>query len=265
MAWNAYIYVVGTDVSGSGDFNVMRQLLQQSTTYQFPWVAVTYDFKKGENDPSRGELRKTWKRSAAEASSQQVYPLGTSFDIVYQDINGLQGNNQQIRHLHILTHFGGDTIWYRPQTGSKVSDLLSTANSTFGSAFASDAIVKIHGCQHDDDIKDDIDEFCSTSTRQRRMDILRTLRGRIEESYPFQLARLINQPIWAAPMGSYAVYSCSYLPAAENGKRFCIEADNSSTHTFQRTLRFYEANYGQFFGDWGFLLNPPKRCIWPYQ
>ncbi len=247
MPWNAYIYVVGTDVSGSGDFNVMRQLLQRNTTYEYPWVAVTYDFKKGEGDPRQGELRKTWKRSASDAAQNQVYQLGTSFDIVYEDINKLQANNQQIRHLHFLSHFGNDAIWYRPQTSSTVSDLRNTANSTFKSAFAPNAIVKIHGCQVDDDIKEDIRDFCSTSSGQRRKDILATLRDRIKESYPFQLAQLINQPVWATPIGAYAVYSCSYLPSGEKGKRFCIEADNSSTHSFQRTLRFYEANYSQLF------------------
>jgi len=245
--WNVYMYIVGTDVRGRGDFNVMRELLQDQTDYEYPWVAITFDFKKGERDPARGELRKSRKRSASSRVVHQTYPLGTGFDVVYRNIEALPANNQRIRHLHFLTHFGNDTIWYRPHTGSSTADLHGIDHSAFTSAFASDAVVKIHGCQQDRKLTGAIAEFCGASSASQRREVLRQVRDRIGQSYPFQLAGLIDRPVWATPLGAYAIYECSYLPNREKGRRFCVETGPSSRHTFQRTLGFYQANYKHIF------------------
>lgn len=240
--WNAYVYIVGTDESGKSDFNVMRRLLQKETTRIYPWVIITYDFKKGESDPKLGQIRKTWKQNASSNGRNEQFSLGESFSVIYHDIEGMAANNIQIKQLHFLTHFSDDAIWYRPQTNSSTSDLATLNQRKFSSAFASDALIKIHGCQLDFDILKLIKEFCQSAAKTRRIDILKAIRTRIERSYPYQLAKLIGQNVWATPLGAYASYECSYLTKAEQGKRFCVEIPR-----FQRTIRFYQANYDQIF------------------
>ncbi|NJL86787.1 MAG: hypothetical protein HC886_13725 [Leptolyngbyaceae cyanobacterium SM1_1_3] len=226
----------------------MRRLLQDETRRVYPWVIITYDFKRGETEPSQGQIRKSWQSAATASRRDESFPLGTDFAVVYRDIERLSALNIQIKQLHFLTHFSDDAVRYRVGGRSSTSDLARVNQANFAAAFARDTLIKIHGCQQDRDVTRAISEFCQDSTTTaRRTEILRAIRSRLQRSYPHQLARLIERPVWAAPLGAYSIYACSYLPRSERGRRFCVESGAGTDHTFQRTLRFYQANYGQFF------------------
>ena len=244
--WNAYIYIVGTDKSGKSDFNVMRKLLQKETTFEYPWVAITYDYKKGESDASKGEIRKSWKKSKTAKAKDETFSMNDGFDIVYNDIQAMAANNQTIRELHILTHSASQAI-YHSSKSSNTDDLKAVDKKKFKSAFHKDALVKIHGCHVDKDIRKKIREFCETTDATKRTDILTDLRKDVETSYAFKLAEIIAKPVFATPMGAGAVYSCSYLSTDEDGKRFCIETSEKAANTRRLTVRFFEANYDQIF------------------
>ena len=249
--WNAYVYVVGTDVTGGGDFNRMRELLVRQTALPEPRVIVTYDFKNK-------QLRKTWQASDGRVvPNPQAFPLGEDFSVVYSDIAAFPRNNQRVRELHFLTHFIHDKIRYQPGLGSSVDDLIKTVNPTnFAHAFARDARIKIHGCQHDEEgsIPQQTRAFCTAGPAEQRK-TLKDARARISESFPFRLASIVGMPVWASPLGAGAFYSCSYLDRTQQERTLCIESAanppktsrNPDQLTFHRTLRFYQSNYDQIF------------------
>ena len=243
--WNAYIYVVGSDRSGGGDFNIIRRQLQSDIRYQYPWVAMTYDF-------SQLQLRKRWMRSASSSPVDQTYRLNIAdFSILYRHMHQMPAHHQTIRHFHVLTHFGENHIMYQWERRSSFSNLTSAISGhepEFRRAFASDAIVKIHGCQADDDTRGLIIRFCRSGTSvSDRRSILSTLHTRIGDLFPYRLAHLIRMPVWATPIGAGSEYNCSYLPPSERGKRFCIEISPSATYTRRGTVLFFRSNYDQFF------------------
>jgi hypothetical protein len=236
--YNAYIYVVGTDVQGKGDFNEMRKVLANETTYEHPSVVVTYDFKTR-------ELRKRWKQSADATPKDETFTLGDSFDVIYGDLEGMAAANQRVRQLHILTHFGGDHVYFSPTGDTSTSDLAARDQAKLRASFAPDAVVKIHGCQLDTDVVGKIYAFAKKKEDPKgtRDDV----RDRLAKAYPTQLSAAIGVPVWAAPMGTYAIYQCSYLSARERHRRFCVEVKPGVDHSYETTVRFYEANYDRFF------------------
>ena len=104
--YNVYIYVVGTDKSGRGDFNEMRKILQNETRYETPWLAVTYDYKRGEADASQGQRRRSWKQRPSDRVSSNSSLLGTDFRIIFRNIAAMGRRGYRFNHLYILSHFG---------------------------------------------------------------------------------------------------------------------------------------------------------------
>jgi hypothetical protein len=236
--WNAYVYVIGTDQQGKGDFNEMRKVLANETTYEHPSVVITYDFKNG-------EIRKRWRQSESATPTDEKFTLARNFGIVYSDLEGMAAANVRVRQLHILTHFHGDRVYYAPHTGTSTSDLAARDAAKLRAAFSPDAVVKIHGCQLDTGLVGKIYAFAvkkedPTGTRD-------DVRDRLGKSYPSKLSGIIGVPVWAAPMGTYAIYQCSYLSASERHRRFCVEVAPGVDHSYETTVRFYEANYDRFF------------------
>jgi hypothetical protein len=230
------MYIVGTDESGGGDFNVMRELLISETPFTYPAVAVTFDFRAG-------KIRKTWRRSRADAPTLQEFTLGTRFRIVYEDIARVRDYGT-LRHLHLLAHFGDDRVFFRPHSGSSAAEFADLAPQ-FRLSFAPDAIVKVHGCQHDDGLIERLRAFCTNGASGAQL--LTTLRRRIERSYPLRLSAAAGVPVWAAPLGAGALYQCRYLAAGEQGRRFCIEVTPGVDFSDHNAVRFYEANYDRIF------------------
>lgn len=247
--FNAYIYVVGTDGRGQGDFNEMRKVIDREIQYEVPWVSITFDYKKG-------ELRKTF--NDGRKSENQSFGLGPSIKFLYNDLIAMGNGDYKIRQLHFLTHAYRTAPQYHPsaRAGASVQELEQTfagKEATVRRAFAPDAVVKIHGCSNDPSLRMRIREFCQNKDQASRNQFLQELRDIFKESYAFKLAQVINLPLWAVGMGTWAAYSCTYLPLNEMGKRFCVESmdgtlpDGKEAKGFQITLRFYAANYLNIF------------------
>lgn len=247
--FNTYIYVVGTDRSGKGDFNEMRKLLQLDTKYKSPWLAITFDYKKGENNAALGELRWTSRKGSSRPKSGSRR-IGTDFARIFKTIQRLGARGSKVRELHFLSHFGSDRVYYTPHSpgrqGFRFSDVKKAIKKKkdFVAAFEKDSLIKIHGCQVDKKVVSAIKSYCSGT---RQLANLKFIRSRIEASFPFRLAAYLGHEVWATPMGAYAIYECTYLSNRQKKRTFCIENDKNARHTFQRTLRFYEANFGQLF------------------
>jgi hypothetical protein len=236
MSWNVYMYVVGEDRSGGGDFNEMRKVLMADRDPIYPAVFVTFDYRVR-------ELRKEWRKSATATPTEQKYQLGDGFRIVYEDVARVPDYGR-LQQLHLLTHFSSNKVYYRWMTGSPASDFQGLG-SKFKAAFAPESVIKVHGCQHEQSIVDAIRAYCSTG--QGGKALLDTLRSRIADSYPAKLSEASGRPVWAAPLGAEALYRCSYLKGHERGRRFCIETDPSVAGSDHTVIRFYEANYGRIF------------------
>ena len=66
--WNTYIYVVGTDRDGEGDFNEMRKRLLDVTKLISPSLIITLDFQYALISAGNIELRYSYKKSDSEDS-----------------------------------------------------------------------------------------------------------------------------------------------------------------------------------------------------
>jgi hypothetical protein len=235
--WNAYVFVVGTDQQGGSDFNVMREQISKDVTFDAPYVAITFDFAKG-------QLRKTWVSDAAGAKTKnESFPLGKDFRVVWSDLE-LLSRFGTVRELHFLTHFGDNQLFFQPHTSTTTAELKGLGTS-FRAAFRPDSVVKIHGCQHDAKLTPRIRDFCKSGTGGPVL--LADIRKRMASSFPVVLSAHAGVPVWAAPLGAASLYNCSYLPAAEKGRRFCVETDPAVTPSYGNTIRFYEANYDLIF------------------
>jgi hypothetical protein len=240
--WNAYLFVIGTDRKGA-DFNRMRELLMAESDYVEPWVVATYDFK-------RGEIRKAWKPVGA-AARQERFSLG-DFSVVYADIERLSAFGR-VRELHFLTHASSQYLEYQPHRTTTWTD-LARLGPDFAMAFSADAVVKVHGCSHDEALSVPVRDFCDSGSDGAS--VVRDVRRAMGYSYAVALARASGVPVWAAPLGAGAFFSCSYLRPGEHGKRFCVEIDAASNPdaeirdlnlSWGYLVRFYETNYELIF------------------
>lgn len=239
--WNTYIYVVGTDVSGGSNYNIMKDRLIQVITERNPYLILTFDFHSATRSGGDIELRYYYRNGSTSGNGRfsVAHSLNQVFRFITQNHSVLS-----IKHLHFLTHFSDDRLYYSShRTGFTITDVRSSISnrSHFRSAFANNPIVKLHGCQLDHDQRRTIADYCRDYSTNGTS-LLNSARARVERSFAFKLAELLGHEVWAGPIGTYSSYHCRYLPSADQGRRFCIERNR-----FQRTLRFYESTYSQFF------------------
>lgn len=231
--WNIYIHVVGTDRQGGSNFNVMREALQQRIAHAYPRFDIVIDYHGGQ-----------WQtRRFVNAQATPIVQTGAQsldFQRVYRVIQALasQGAMVRIRQLHFLTHSTPDCIYYAPVAGACSSAISTSLGGTatrsgIRSAFANAEVIKLHGCSYVQAIRDKIREY----NRTRNGRILSWVKNYISNTYAFQLASYIGQPVWAAPLGAGANYRCSQL-----SNIFCVD-----TSTYRVDLQFYNTNYHHFF------------------